>query len=218
MNTVKLDNVVAKKQYCNDTLKMMIRSKENCLPIDMFNTLKNDLTTLDFTDQERMQTNKLVKEEDVVQSSYSLDRDNVVGHRRDLHSGDVKFDEVTNLLEKEANALLGLPMEIESRFVITLPEGGFLSAHADSHTLIDDEDNRKVWVKVEKFDFTTLLYVDKHNEEFEGGELYFPDLDLTIKPKPNLMVCFPANFYFIHEVKLVTKGSRSLIGLRLIKT
>ena len=51
------------------------------------------------------------------------------------------------------------------------------------------------------------------NDDFEGGELFFPQHNLTIKPEAGMMVAFPGNLYFIHEVKEVISGSRKTISL-----
>lgn len=43
-----------------------------------------------------------------------------------------------------------------------------------------------------------LVYL---NDNYEGGELYFPEYDVLIKPKAGDLVFFPCHFY--HEVKTV---------------
>lgn len=37
------------------------------------------------------------------------------------------------------------------------------------------------------------------NDDFEGGELYFKNFDLTIKPKAGSFVIFPSNFLYMHS-------------------
>lgn len=46
------------------------------------------------------------------------------------------------------------------------------------------------------------------NDEYEGGELYFPDYDLSIKPKPGQLIMFPGGHEYRHGVRVVTSGSR----------
>ena len=50
-----------------------------------------------------------------------------------------------------------------------------------------------------------LLYL---NDDFEGGELYFNNFDITIKPEPGMLVLFPSNFAYRHEARPVTKGTK----------
>lgn len=51
--------------------------------------------------------------------------------------------------------------------------------------------------------FTALLWL---NEDFEGGELEFPDLDLTIKPETGSVLVFPSMSE--HGVKTLISGER----------
>ena len=51
--------------------------------------------------------------------------------------------------------------------------------------------------------FTALLWF---NEDFEGGELEFPDLDLIIKPEAGSVLVFPSQLQ--HGVKTLISGER----------
>lgn len=55
------------------------------------------------------------------------------------------------------------------------------------------------------YDINSLFY---YNDEFEGGELYYPDYDLEIKPSPGLAVAHPGDINYLHGVKMVTSGER----------
>ena len=55
------------------------------------------------------------------------------------------------------------------------------------------------------YDLNSLFY---YNDDFEGGELYYPQHDITIKPKPGLAVAHPGDVNYLHGVTLVTKGHR----------
>lgn len=46
------------------------------------------------------------------------------------------------------------------------------------------------------------------NEDFEGGELEFPLLNYTYKPKAGDLVLFPSNYIYAHAAKPVTSGVR----------
>jgi hypothetical protein len=54
-------------------------------------------------------------------------------------------------------------------------------------------------------EYAALTYL---NDEYEGGEIFFPEYDIEIKPKPGELIFFPGSHYYIHGVKPVTKGSR----------
>lgn len=49
------------------------------------------------------------------------------------------------------------------------------------------------------------------NDDFEGGELYFPNLDISLKPKARQLVIFPGGHEYVHGVKTVTSGFRYVL-------
>jgi len=54
-------------------------------------------------------------------------------------------------------------------------------------------------------DIATLIYL---NDDYKGGEIYFPYLDINIKPKAGDLVCFPDTPDFVHGVKPIEAGIR----------
>ena len=55
------------------------------------------------------------------------------------------------------------------------------------------------------YDINALFY---YNEDFTGGELYYPQHDMVIKPKPGLAVFHPGDINYLHGVSMVTSGER----------
>lgn len=54
-------------------------------------------------------------------------------------------------------------------------------------------------------DIATLIYL---NDDYEGGEIYFPELGVGFKPRPGDLLCFPDNPNFIHGVRNIESGIR----------
>jgi hypothetical protein len=54
-------------------------------------------------------------------------------------------------------------------------------------------------------DIATLVYV---NDDYLGGEIYFPSYDISYKPEPGDLLCFPDNPDFVHGVKEIKDGIR----------
>jgi len=52
----------------------------------------------------------------------------------------------------------------------------------------------------------TVSCVSYINDDYEGGELYFPYLDITWKPEAGDSVFFPSTYIFAHASKPVTSG------------
>jgi hypothetical protein len=54
-------------------------------------------------------------------------------------------------------------------------------------------------------DFASIVYL---NDAYEGGELYFPRLDLTVKPATGMLLAFTGGWYHEHGVLKVQSGER----------
>lgn len=54
-------------------------------------------------------------------------------------------------------------------------------------------------------DIATLVYL---NDDYSGGEIYFPKYNISFKPKPGDLLCFPDNPNFVHGVKPIIDGIR----------
>jgi hypothetical protein len=53
--------------------------------------------------------------------------------------------------------------------------------------------------------FSLVAYL---NDDYEGGEISFPNHNITVKPKKGSLIMFPAQEPFVHEVKQVISGDR----------
>jgi hypothetical protein len=53
--------------------------------------------------------------------------------------------------------------------------------------------------------FSLVTYI---NDDYEGGEISFPNHNITIKPKAGSLIMFPSQQPYIHEVKPITSGTR----------
>ena len=70
-------------------------------------------------------------------------------------------------------------------------EGGHYSTHADS------SDGKRI--------LSGVIYL---NSDYEGGEIYFPNQNIELKPEAGMLLLFPSNFLFIHGSKPITKGNK----------
>jgi hypothetical protein len=55
------------------------------------------------------------------------------------------------------------------------------------------------------YDINSLFY---YNDDFKGGQLYYPEFDLVIEPKPGLAVAHPGDINYLHGVKKIISGER----------
>ena len=82
------------------------------------------------------------------------------------------------------------------------PPGGHYKGHNDGEHF--NYETRQ-WERLMERDVSFLFYL---NDQYGGGELEFPDLGLTIKPKNGMMIAFPSYKDFAHMVHPVTWGHR----------
>jgi predicted 2-oxoglutarate/Fe(II)-dependent dioxygenase YbiX len=86
--------------------------------------------------------------------------------------------------------------------------GGHYIPHVDAETLYKDDNGLELWEKTLDRDLSVVCFI---NDDFSGGELFFPALDLVIEPEAGTLVCFPSDHNYIHGVRPVTAGHRYTI-------
>lgn len=99
------------------------------------------------------------------------------------------------LLELRFNVLLSPRPPVLVKWI----EGTEQQPHADKQ-LNDGSPN-----PFPDYDLNSLIY---YNDEFEGGELYYPQHNIEIKPEPGLAVAHPGDINFLHGVRRITSGER----------
>lgn len=93
----------------------------------------------------------------------------------------------------------------EPSLILHYGVGGHYIPHVDAETLYKDDIGLELWEKTLDRDLSVVYFL---NDDFAGGELFFPMLDLLIKPEAGTLVCFPSDHNYIHGVKPVTSGHR----------
>jgi len=105
------------------------------------------------------------------------------------------IDKMKNELEAHFN------VKVESRHpvIVCWRPGTEQRPHADKQ-LNDGRPN-----PFPTYDLNSLFY---HNDDFVGGELYYPEFDIEVKPKPGLAVFHPGDVNYLHGVKMIESGLR----------
>lgn len=57
---------------------------------------------------------------------------------------------------------------------------------------------------------TAMVYL---NEDYENGQIFFPEFNLEYKPKKGAAVVFPSDINYLHGVREITEGTRYTISL-----
>jgi hypothetical protein len=152
---------------------------------------------------------------DVTETHYN--EDGVVTYDSDYWKDRVATSPTLNKLDPQisiviANMVKRFKKDVDSYFEVDAKEtspaivrwlpGQLQMPHADKQ-LPNGEPNDFPW-----FDLAGLFYL---NDDYEGGELYFPNQGIEFKPKPGAAYFFPGDLNYVHGVREITSGIRYVI-------
>lgn len=111
-----------------------------------------------------------------------------------------------NVVENVINPFYGFKVrDSEEPQLLCYEPGGHYKPHVDAEGLWTNPDGTQVYKKTIDRDLSTVLFL---NDDFEGGCFTFPDLRVTIRPEPGLLICFPSSRWYRHGVEPVISGHR----------
>lgn len=114
-------------------------------------------------------------------------------------------------IEKKDPELLGIMQDYAKKVYNYVIEhyGGQFEEFLDTKTHIarfkDGGEMHEHYDSSRPKDVATLVYI---NDNYDGGEIYFPDHGIGFKPQPGDLLCFPDNPDFVHGVKPVSGAIR----------
>jgi hypothetical protein len=86
------------------------------------------------------------------------------------------------------------------------PIGSFMHPHVDIVGYVQEEGvNVPDYLNRWSGHLSSVIYL---NDDYTGGELYFPDHDLTIKPEAGDYITWPGSGWYVHGVNQVNDGVR----------
>jgi len=118
---------------------------------------------------------------------------NVQGHKE----YDVFYKRLSDIVEDSDSSLMLSGLATIQR----MQTGVELKSHTDQHT---DPSIR----------YATIIYI---NDDYVDGELFFPKLDISLRPKPGDMLFFPGDEAHEHGVKHVGEGPIRYVIVGFIK-
>lgn len=101
---------------------------------------------------------------------------------------------------------LGKPLYADSMSITRWLPGHSQDEHADREN-VDGRPHPYPWR-----DYGCIIYL---NEDYVGGELYFPQHDLRPKLNAGMLAFFPGNKNYLHGVKPILSGTRYSVALFL---
>jgi Rps23 Pro-64 3,4-dihydroxylase Tpa1-like proline 4-hydroxylase len=108
-----------------------------------------------------------------------------------------EYGNIFNIDEDKVKYAANILLENETEIgIYKYFEGQSMGSHVDYN-----EDNNYL-------EYTIVIYL---NDDYEGGELYFNEFDIKVKPKAGSIMMYPSGFPYLHESLKVKKGRKSLI-------
>lgn len=106
-------------------------------------------------------------------------------------------------LKKEVDAFFNVDAIPTSPAMVRWMPGQLQMPHADKE--LHEGENRGKPNDFPYYDLAGLFYI---NDDYEGGELYFPNQSIQFKPKRGAAYFFPGDMNYIHGVTEIKSGER----------
>lgn len=158
-------------------------------------------------------TEDIVDDEGVViyDSSYWKDRvasgATLYKYHRKIHS---LIETLQERLKVEVDKFFKVDAKATGPTVVKWNKGQYQLPHADKelHKYPEWGGSPEVEGKPNDFPFYDIAGLFYINEDYEGGELYFPEQGIQFKPKAGAAYFFPGDKNYIHGVTEITSGTR----------
>ena len=113
---------------------------------------------------------------------------------------DTIFEDINQKLEEAVAGVYGRKVKASSIQAQKWEEGSSANPHSDNSDFDGNPTEGFADLK-----YVGILYL---NEDYEGGDLFFPEHDISIHPNPGSMYIFSGGVENIHGVTEITSGTR----------
>jgi alpha-ketoglutarate-dependent taurine dioxygenase/predicted 2-oxoglutarate/Fe(II)-dependent dioxygenase YbiX len=114
---------------------------------------------------------------------------------------DIRQRIIENIKEVQGVAF---PIYADTLQIVKWPKGYEQEPHADGEHIYPEDGEHPFPHRL----YASVCYL---NNDFDGGEIYFPQHDIELKPVPGTMVNFPGTREYLHGVRSVDNGIRYTI-------
>jgi hypothetical protein len=118
------------------------------------------------------------------------------------------------LAKKNVENFYNVNIDFVEGGIVQINEGGYNRLHADQYRL-DGSKWHDGEGKEDQYQFSAILYLSRRGIDFDGGQIYFPQHNVSVDPEPGVLVFFPGDLNHVHNVKKITSGSRHAIVMFL---
>jgi hypothetical protein len=110
---------------------------------------------------------------------------------------------VVKRLKLEIDKFFNVDAKATSPALVRWLPGNLQMPHADKE--LHEGDNAGKPNDFPWYDIATIMYL---NDDYEGGELYFPNQGIQFKPKRGAAYFFPGDMNYIHGITKIESGTR----------
>jgi hypothetical protein len=130
----------------------------------------------------------------------------------ELKEASALMTKFVNMIKEEINNFYGVDVVSANANFAEISKGGSNGLHCDSVQLDGTpwEDENSL---LEDLEFSALLYLNNSGEDYGGGEIVFPNQEVTVVPKAGTLVFFRGDIDHPHKVERVTRGKRYALVL-----
>jgi hypothetical protein len=183
-------------------------SIENIVEIENFLTPEERKTLTDFAMNNKIWdlTETHVDEDGLVLYDANIWADRVATHSSLMKSDPsilILIDDMIRRLKIQVDKFFEVDVRETGPAIVRWPIGARQEPHADKEFHIGEERGRPN--DFPYYDIASLFYF---NDEYEGGELYFPVQGIEFKPKAGAAYFFPGDRHYVHGVRPVKSGHR----------
>ena len=116
------------------------------------------------------------------------------------------IDKIVKRLKIEVDSFYNIDAMPTNPAIVRWLPGQYQLPHADKE--LHEGDNEGLPNDFPYYDIAGLFYL---NDDYEGGELYFPQHNTEFKPKAGAAYFFPGDKNYLHGVKEIKSGIRYVI-------
>jgi len=183
-------------------------SSDNIIELENFLTEEERQRLINFALNNKVwdQTETHVDEDGLVLYDANIWKDRVCTYNSLMESDPTILELINSMIARlkiEVDKFFSVDAQETGPAIVRWPVGARQEPHADKEFHAGIEKGRPndfPW-----YDLAGLFYF---NDDYEGGELYFPQHGIEFKPKAGAAYFFPGDMYYTHGVRPVTAGNR----------
>ena len=183
----------------------MIQSRENFMKPTELNglyTFASSIKVWDVTETHYNEDGTIIYESEYWKDRVAT-RDTIISQNLTIVNS---IDRIVKRLKKEVDGFYNVDALPTNPAIVRWLPGQYQLPHADKE--LHEGDNEGLPNDFPYYDIAGLFYL---NDDYEGGELYFPQHDIEFKPKAGAAYFFPGDKNYLHGVKEIKSGIRYVI-------